>query len=528
MFFVSFCVALCLFLLPMIGGADEISLFDLAGESDFVFMGTPAEEIPWDIEPGVPNNPHGGYQTTSSKCITCHSTHGAAGTDISGDGANMFLGRSSSGCAYCHILGAPAAPNGTPSGGPLPSNADFWVYTNVGYSADGSQYGGDLNARSGHLLGAKAEVPASTMEGGFILGCSTCHVVHGSAVGAWLPTDLYDPSGTAEWATSNVGYKFLRSNPSGSQRDPSDPANVAVPNDIGEATALYQDIDALNQFTLSVWCANCHDAAFNAQRVPYHDMSADYSLVETFTVTGLPLKNIHPSTDPQDKESISDDHYYGFSHRSPKPSYNPSQNTEMFYTGSMECYSCHRGGLSSRGEALVGAPLPPGYESALKPGAQDWQIDVDPKAQCARCHYGFANYAVDKVRLTTGDFPHSFNGARGHLGNFMIADSADPYGEATQQNPIDELSNNPYNVINLSSKQQWAPPNQVVTITSDNVFREGFCGRCHVVDEFIDGIEGNQIRFIKSYHWLQHSMPSYWMFTPLMDPGVWHSPGVTP
>ncbi|MCL2491455.1 MAG: hypothetical protein FWE87_01725 [Coriobacteriia bacterium] len=493
---VCICLFICLFSATYAYGIDEVTLSTLAGESGFVLTGATVDDIDWDV------NPHGGYSATSSKCVTCHSLHGASAAGVSGEaGSNVALLRSSTGCAYCHILGSPASPNGTPEGR-LEEAKHVWVYQATGGRADG--VGSDGTAVSGHFLGAKLGIPASTNKNSGILGCSTCHVVHGSAASAWLPTDLYDLFENTEAPTSVAGYKFLRANPSQGWRDAGDALNKAVPNNVAEAHKMYgaDSIDEVNQFTLSIWCANCHDYAFNPARVPLEDDT--FSEEETMTVSDIYLGSIH--TDKGTK-AISDTHKQGVAHRT------PMQGLYADKTGAMECYTCHRAGLSPRGEALDATAintLPAKYQDAFTVG----NVDLHPEARCARCHYGFANYAIDKERLAVGgdsDFPHSATGPRALLGDYLLADSAEPYDHAiiTGQAVLDALN----------------------TTTNVNSFRAGMCGRCHVVNDM--GATGgkddkNWIEFTRSYHWLEHAFSSEWQLTPALGTSDLHSPGVNP
>ena len=468
-------LVLCVFASPVFA-TDKFELRSLEGGG--YFAGTLPEDIDWAQE-GEPKGPHGGYDTTSSKCITCHSVHGAVATDVSGEaGGNIALLRSATGCAYCHTAGAPAAPNGTPDGTFVNSNDPFLtppkVYIATGGKADAASFSEEK--ASGHALGVKGNgIPASSIDERIVLSCSTCHIVHGSTAGAWLPTDFFDPTGTGSAATSKEGYKFLRINPSGQWREPADSRNVPQSStdsffDDGVWSGADVDLKEVNQFTLSFWCANCHDKALQPdapQRMA--DVSGD-----TFEVSGSWLGNAHLDWS---SNAIAEEYAPGMSHRSPMVG---------AYTGTAQCYTCHRAGLSVRGVAVdldAINTLPLQYHDAFVATDNMTLIDADSKAKCARCHYGFANYAIDINRDRAGkkaDFPHSSANDIKLLGDFTL-DGADPY----------ELSS-------ISTDLDWSPIREQPSVQG-NEFRSKVCGRCHVADDRDDVASQPWITFGFSY-----------------------------
>ena len=409
------------------------------------------------IESG--RGPHGGYDTTSTKCLTCHSaTHNATGDG----GANALL-LGSTGCEYCHLTDAPGASG-----------------TEVYRATDGkTDQGAFVQAEaSGHFLGIVSSVPASTIElagGSAVLTCSTCHAVHGSTAGIWRPADFYGSE--VATPTSMVGYKFLRANPSSTWRAAGDPGNTPVPNgsDVAVDDAVI-DTAVVNQFALSVWCANCHDAAFQDQQVVLDN--GMLSVEDTFTVSGsLPFSSVHATSGDQ---SIADGYQVGMSHRSPSPG---------VYTGAAQCYTCHRGGLTADGTC----------DPVALDGVSGIFADAfinSGKTKCARCHYGYANYAVDANRLASiADFPHSSAGDIKLLGDFSL-DAGDPYRSGAIASHAG---------LRTMDTQQ---------------LRASACGRCHV-----DNVKDSGTLFDLSYHSISHAYPPGWLLNlPLGD--ILHSPGV--
>jgi hypothetical protein len=228
-------VYFALFCIPSAFAADTVRLRSLSG----------GEELDQTVQALELESPHGGYNTTSSKCTTCHGTDNYTDTDTA-------LMRGSMSCAYCHLVDAPATP--------LSDKAK------TVYGATGGTSKADFSQKraSGHALGTIHGVPASSikLESSGVLTCSTCHLVHGTNAGAWLPDDFFDAG--ADDATNKVGYKYLRSNPSRSLRTtanqvPNVANRPAVDAAIDDVTV---DSAVVNQFTLSIWCANCHDNAY--------------------------------------------------------------------------------------------------------------------------------------------------------------------------------------------------------------------------------------------------------------------------
>jgi hypothetical protein len=170
------------------------------------------------------------------------------------------------------------------------------------------------------------------------------------------------------------------------------------------------------------------------------------------------------------------------------------------YAGAGQCYTCHRGGLSAKGEAAnldAIASLPSVFQGAFSLS----DVDENAKAKCARCHYGYANYAIDSKRVgasKTSDFPHSSEGDIKLLGGFTLTGDK-PY----EQNAVSATEGTDF------------------TYSEDDL-RKISCGRCHVVRDAQD-YEGTGVQFIRSYHVLDHLFDG-WLFDLNLD-GTLFSPG---
>ncbi len=152
----------------------------------------------------APDDPHGGYSTTSNKCKACHAVHLA-------EGSYRLLRADTPGeeCAYCHGTGG--------------------IITAIQQVDGQTTNGHTMNATTANIT-APDDVDATpfvTEDGG--LKCADCHSVH--------------DNGTVRLA-GNVDTKILKQNPDGSGAD------------------FINDVT-----TLSEWCADCHDANFGLHNV---------------------------------------------------------------------------------------------------------------------------------------------------------------------------------------------------------------------------------------------------------------------
>ncbi len=233
------------------------------------------------------------------------------------------------------------------------------------------------------------------------LTCLSCHQPHNSPDISWRPMSF--PGDATRTAS---GYKLLRASPSGSIWGPDDmpyggggpstvsyttdgmkglkayadfattgyvnapnvirsPETTLTPETHGPGKTIWTSPDwghsetstpgpardpaAVNQYALSVWCADCHNLA-----VGYWREGEIADLAEPAHETS----RTHPAP------------FVGANN------------------GPGQCYSCHRAGLSPE-------PADAAYDSG--------------SVQCEKCHYGTGSYAVDPERTSASgaDFPHS-------------------------------------------------------------------------------------------------------------------------
>ena len=373
--------------------------------------------------------PHGGYDTTTYKCGVCHAAHsaGSSATDagtLSSPDAQFLVRKGTTGCEYCHT-----------------GNTGLLSSAQV-YTANKGNVAKLGKGNSGHAItGKSVTVPASDI-GMMTLECTSCHSVHGT-LNDWMPTDYYSDGSHASMDTAKYGYKLLLSNPGGGDH--------AAPNKSArEVSDFGADTAAVNQFTLSVWCASCHDKA----PLPQDYMTATGAPADTTTFT-----TTQASADIHSDQAIATDGSSDIN----GPHYTSFVGIGM---GATQCYTCHRGGLSAEVAPLNNAGVNQlsamGYTAA-------------GEASCSLCHYGTADFANDPANLDgTSDWPHSSVGDEALLGNWTV-DQTDP------QDPI-------------------LKPN--VTITAD-IVRPAICSRCHPVESK----NGTDLTFFSSGHMLTHSYP---------------------
>ncbi len=233
------------------------------------------------------------------------------------------------------------------------------------------------------------------------LSCFSCHQPHNAPAQVWQPS-RFDPTLVADVPGGNpTGYKLLRRFPSGNWAGAlnsygmvDSTAAVKVPettltagvnystdfsnslsytengytgktptwisqNISGEAggSGPAEDPATVNQYTLSVWCADCHNLNIGGSN---------------------PLAN----------EEL------GFKAHAERT--HPAPFTGA-HSGPAQCYSCHRDDLS----VLSGTADPAGYGRAQVAA-------VGAKDSCSQCHYGTKAYADDhNTGLRNSDFPHS-------------------------------------------------------------------------------------------------------------------------
>lgn len=222
----------------------------------------------WDSMGGANGtSPHGGYLTTTQKCVVCHAVHNADPT-----GELLLNGLVAEACDYCHVGGA---------GG----------YTQV--------YEGDPN----NYFGTDYENAHNYWVGGPGVQCTQCHSVHAAAermtnnayltqkilVGSktWTGTEYEalaqaplstDSSDTAitKWCTSchgaavSTGY-FYYNGYDWEIGDP--PGNNAASHVMTTATADYLFPDGITQDRVA-WissneCSSCHASGYTTSAWPH-------------------------------------------------------------------------------------------------------------------------------------------------------------------------------------------------------------------------------------------------------------------
>ena len=284
--------------------------------------------------------------------------------------------------------------------------------------------------------------------GPLALRCMNCHQPHNAIDMIWMPYDINN------WPNTRTGYKLLRAFPSASVRPTTEtvisttdgfPANktawdvqidrLAVwptgtytgirrtlairvpvdatigPNNTGlphtiwtrwpetafekyNGNVLY-DPSVVNQYALSVWCADCHNL------------------------------NIGYWSEPEGADPM----LFGFKSHAERTHPVPYVGATA---GAGQCYSCHRNDMPFRnlGEDQYG--FTPGT-TYLPSGAMDW---------CERCHFGTYSYmnvhkaAEDANLYAHYDFPHSGdNDDFKMLGNYIWQDNThDPTVVVTPNN----------------------------------------------------------------------------------------------
>jgi len=395
----------------------------------------------------VGKGPHGGYDSTTNKCKTCHAVHRA-------EGAYYLLRASSSddACDYCHVGGSAhsskvvydsstngkytenghtigagsAIPDSTtrmrtsftsierdgiegPTAGDLQvpireyEEAEKKLYRVVGF---GRHPAGHPSFGYGETAGGldQANSPVYAAIGPTSLSCSSCHQTHNAAALIWRPQAFSEADPVDADGFLAAGYKLLRRFPGASAavteeyKFEGEPLGSTVLAKVPESRLTtgfnYSETVSLettyaeggddwrqpdwvvsggfaggamgsatvvNQFTLSVWCADCHNLNIGgtSQLVGTEELGFFTSHAE----------RTHPV---------------------------PSNAAFGGSTGGFQCYSCHRN-------------------------------DLDYGTGCNMCHYSAASYRA-RVESVGSDFPHSGSGD-GYklLGSYSWApDDVDP------------------------------------------------------------------------------------------------------
>ncbi|MDI6716167.1 MAG: hypothetical protein QME63_04400 [Actinomycetota bacterium] len=178
------------------------------------------------------SGPHGGYDTTTNKCKTCHAVHRATGTF-----ALMRVDSPDQACEYCHVgdhrhsvvsaywkAGTIYPANGHTIGADsaIPDSSVWqWEETINITLADGTT----RQARKRHYNPTKNRIMRWTVHAGkwfrvgpISLRCQSCHQPHNAYRQVWKPA--MSPVAQAKFGlpagtTWSRGYKLLRNSPSG-------------------------------------------------------------------------------------------------------------------------------------------------------------------------------------------------------------------------------------------------------------------------------------------------------------------------
>ncbi len=432
--------------------------------------------VPWyDQDDYAGMGPHGGYDTTTNKCKTCHAVHRAEGT--------YYLLRANSqddACSYCHIDG--------------PAYSNTIVYS-------GNDAG--IFTPNGHTMGAASEIPDSTVSmntvevelidgeastavlvrqydeqkkqlyrtvawgrspaghptignvselafgrvGPTPLSCSNCHQVHNAFSQIWQPLGyryhgdrtpgppFYSTNVDPEVGKLTEGYKLLRRFPgaTGNWGTGGQTLNRALASEIAKVPETTLTADVNYSTTASKAGTYVEDGITWRQPdwVVGTDFNGQANLV-TFENTGFGAFNYAGATVSQYGLSVwcadchnlnigastqVGDSELGFFKAHAERTH-PVPATRGF-----QCYSCHRADLGYGGTG----------------GA------------CTMCHYYPGNYKNDHV---TSDFPHAGNDQSVKLLGSFSLESAPP-----------------------AAGGNWTMNYVETTITANNL--DAVCLRCH-------------------------------------------------
>lgn len=234
------------------------------------------------------------------------------------------------------------------------------------------------------------------------LTCLSCHQPHNAPDIAWRPMGF--PDDVSRTAT---GYKLLRSSPSGSIWGPDDmPYGGGGPPTVSYTTDGMKGFKAYANYPVTGYVNSS-----NAIRTPETTLTADVhgpgKTIWTSPDWGYsPTSTPGPSRDPAavnqyalsvwcaDCHNLNIGYWRGGKIADLRePAHETSRTHPAPFVGAgngpAQCYTCHRADLS---------PVP-----------TDGAYDV-ATLQCEKCHYGTGSYAVDPRRVSPSggaDFPHS-------------------------------------------------------------------------------------------------------------------------
>ncbi len=375
--------------------------------------------------------PHGGYDTGTNKCKTCHAVHRAGGA--------YYLLRADSqddACSYCHIGGSahsakvvytlnPAGiytTNGHTMGAQslIPdSSVDQDLETVTLYTTDesGTTVSEDIKVRRYDNKKNKmfrfarhhGQSPAGTDRSGYMrigplaLRCLNCHQPHNATDLVWRPTNIFDN-------TQKTSYKLLRKSPSGSifggisgdGRYDNGMVNWTQFDDY-DTTGFVNSSNIITVPEETMTAANTGKDASSGSTDP----SFPNTIYTAYEGVTDPAHLHGPDRDPQTINQFAlsawcaDCHNLNIGYwkhlevvelgsRTHSDRTHPAPYSGA-YNGPGQCYSCHRNDLPR-------VPSTSYYNTG--------------RASCDQCHFGTGTYAVTIAAAGSGqdsgyDFPHS-------------------------------------------------------------------------------------------------------------------------
>jgi len=498
-------------------GADEdttefIPAYEFPSDGNEYFFGDAT--APANLAQLRGRGPHGGYTTTSAKCATCHSAHSSpsvnanaaegtkAGSTIGGvnlaNAQNQgFLTRAgSTSCEFCHLTGTVIGAAG------MSSNI---VYH--GGIGDGMSYYGDTTQNpddfSGHrLLHPGVTIPQSEMVNGSGevtltngLTCSTCHAVHGN-VGTWQPEEFFRGVANSSFeaagqfendeTVTDFSYKMLRANP-GAVANPGVPAPATEMDDPSNPWA--KDPNQLNQFTLSVWCASCHNSpSLDKQMVSIRSAVLD-GVDEDFDFADMMSRVTTFTAQSAEVHDVTGNYAEGYPVGANSPDAQHPTTFWGVYSGPGGCYTCHRGDL--------GGPLTATWETNSAGVTSIVPIPDEDNPPLTGVDPVTGNESLERFRA---------------LGYFSLDTSADDATQLAEQARNLACSSCHFGTADYA---RWAPQSDwphrsgaydvnLLGADRDESVDNGsldtnlFCARCHF------SVEDETNRFVISHHYVEH------------------------
>jgi len=464
----------------------------------------------------VAKGPHGGYDTTTNKCKTCHAVHRAEGT--------YYLLRSSDdACDYCHIGGGAHSAkvvysaneggkytnNGhTMGSGPtIPDSSvemaiehvtidrvgeeDIHVPVRV-YEAEkkelfrvvgfGRHPAGHPSFGYGETAAQQANGPVFAAVGPTSLSCSNCHQTHNATALIWQPLDRaatptgYNDSGTVRLSG---GYKLLRAFPGASV-----PATSQHDKEMGEMLGS-SVLAKVPESTLLPYAYKGLVAADKATNPAY---AASFPGANSYGIALFKDEVAHESNATAlDTQYVDWD---GYTWQSPDWAVN-SHGWHDYdfdvqrYALAVWCADCHNLNIGGRGveegtaelgffkahaERTHPVPASRGFQCySCHRGSLDYNLALGTSSDmtgtsCTNCHFASSEYKVAQAVAGT-DWPHS-SGADDYklLGNFSLSSGPSAVGYSSAATTV---GNETAGVFGYKK----------TTVTKDNL--DAVCLRCH-------------------------------------------------